>query len=329
MSAACWICLQPLGSSPGVCGPDGQSAYHPQCLQALFGRPVLPRIPLVAGEVVKLAQQMVGQQSLSGAQPKLALALASEPFELQATPALSQSSRLSAAGASYILKPANDRYRHVPENEHLSMQLAQRVGIATAACGLFALADGTLAYLVRRFDRGQGSPPGKLLVEDFCSLAGKKKEHKYLSSTEECFALLRRFATAPEQQVPALYRLFVFSYWIGNGDLHLKNLSLLRDPAGHYRLSPAYDLVNTAVLTRDRELALPVVGRLRSVLRKQWLELAANPAIGLSSEQAGQLIDGLLAHQEEVDAMVAASALLPEQKQQYRRVLRKRGRALS
>lgn len=328
MSSACWICLQPLAATEVLPGPDGQSAYHLPCLQSLFGRPALPRIPLVAGEVLKLAQQMVGQQSLSGAQPKLALALSAEPFALQPTPALSAKGQLSSDGAAYILKPASERYRHVPENEHLSMQIARRVGIATAACGLFALADGTLAYLVRRFDRGVGTPPRKLLVEDFCSLAGKKKEHKYLSSTEECFALLRRYATAPEPQVPTLYRLFVFSYWIGNGDLHLKNLSLLRDPQAGYQLAPAYDLVNTAVVTRDRELALPVVGRQRSVIRKLWLELAADKEVGLAAEQASQIIDGLLAQQEAVAAMVAASALIPAQQQQYLRVLHKRARAL-
>lgn len=328
MSQACWICLRALGSGSVVHGPEGKSAYHPDCLSRLFDRPDLPRIALVSREVLRLAREMVGHQSLSGAQPKLSLTLKTEPFELVATSSLVERAARAPLGPTYILKPATERYRHVPENEHLSMQIAQQVGIDTAACGLFVLADGEPAYLVRRFDRGTGPQPRKLLVEDFCSLAGKKKEHKYLSSAEECFTLLRRYATMPDEQVPALFRQFVFAYWIGNGDLHLKNLSLVRDPSGDYRLSPAYDLVNTAVLTRDRELALPVLGRQRSLVRKLWLALATHATVALPEERASQLIDELLGHQAAVSELVRASALIPTQQQQYLRVLSKRSRAL-
>lgn len=319
MTTACWICLDPIGDPETVCGPHG-SRYHARCLAPLFGSERLPRLPLRSDQVVEMARKMVGKQSISGAQPKLSLMLDEAGEELLAA---------NLSSPSYILKPATDRYRHVPENEHVSMQLARRVGIVTEECGLVALADGALALLVRRFDRTMEKPPRKLQLEDFCSLAGMKKEHKYESSAEQCAELIRRYATDPDAAVKALFRLFVFSYWIGNGDLHLKNLSLLRELSGVYRLAPAYDLVNTVVLMGDDKLALPVQARIRDVRRSDWLAFAEDRLVLLPRDEAALMLDQMLATENEARALIERSALPLDHRQKYIRLIGKRSRALA
>ena len=98
-------------------------------------------------------------------------------------------------------------------------------GVEHPACGLLTLADGSLAYVVRRFDRPDGG--GKLRQEDFC-----------------------QYATEPAVESLKLFRQMVFCWWTGNGDMHLKNFSLLTGPDGTVRLSPAYDLLCTRVRPR-------------------------------------------------------------------------------
>jgi len=93
---------------------------------------------------------------------------------------------------------------------------------------LVELSDGTLALVVRRFDRIHDG--GKLAMEDFCQLAELPPSGKYDGSAERRGKLVARFASEPLLDLLRLYRQFVFTWWVGNGDLHLKNLALLRDP---------------------------------------------------------------------------------------------------
>ena len=66
-----------------------------------------------------------------------------------------------------------------------------------------------------------------------------------------------------------MFQRFLFSWWIGNGDLHLKNLALLAD-RGPYRLSPAYDLLSTALVIPNDTLALPIGGKRQGLTARTW-----------------------------------------------------------
>jgi serine/threonine-protein kinase HipA len=206
---------------------------------------------------------MVGRTSISGVQRKISLALSPDRATLQ----------VAIEEGRYLLKPQAGTYPALPENEHLTMRLAALAGIEVPALGLVRLTDGSLSYLVARFDR---LPTGrKLRQEDFCQLAELPRSHKYQGSAELAVRLVRRFASEPGIEVARLYRRFVFSWIVGNGDLHLKNFSLLTGEDGLHRLSPAYDLVSTRIVLPDDALALPVGGKRDHLIFQTWLGFAA------------------------------------------------------
>lgn len=160
-----------------------------------------------------------------------------------------------ASGGDAILKPvprntASRLAADIPANEHLTMQIAAKLfGIRTAENELVSLADGEYAYLTRRFDRRDGLP---LPQEDFCQLSGRSEEthgsnYKYDASYEELADLVRRFCPSAAVENPKVFFLILFNYVFSNGDAHLKNFSLYQSPQGDYILTPAYDLLNTAL----------------------------------------------------------------------------------
>lgn len=178
--------------------------------------------------------------------------------------ALLHKNRLEISGKrgplEYILKPPPRsldiaRPEAVPANEHLTMQLAQQVfGLRTAANAYVLFADETTsAYLTRRFDV---TPTEKLHQEDFAQIDSRSKDthgdnFKYDTSHEHIATLIRRFVTAVPPALDEFFRLTLFNYLVSNGDAHLKNFSLYRLPSGAYRLTPAYDLLNTALHVND------------------------------------------------------------------------------
>jgi serine/threonine-protein kinase HipA len=207
------------------------------------------------------ALAMVGSTSLSGVQKKISLGLTTDRKTLQ----------VAASGGRFILKPPTDVYPQLPEIEHLTMRLAHVSGIEIAQCGLIEV-DGRISFITRRFDRrADGS---KVRQEDFCQLAEQRPAQKYSGSGERCARILRKFASEPPVELRKLFEQLLFAWWVGNGDLHLKNLSVLVDDEGIIRLTPAYDLVATRLVIPDDELALPIDGRKEKLTRGAWREFA-------------------------------------------------------
>ena len=303
--SVCWACLRPV---------DGDDRYHARCLRELFGVTKVPAIDVELAKLHTLALAMVGHTSLSGVQRKISLRLEAE----------SRTLRVAAEGGHFILKPQAQTFPSLPENEHVTMRLAERVGIVIPPCALLELKDGSRAYIVRRFDRPAGA--GKLLQEDFCQLAVRSPKEKYQGSAELCARLVLRYASSPLLDAERLFRLLVFVWWTGNGDMHLKNFSLLRGEDGQYRLSPAYDLLNTRLVIPDDELALPIGGSKR-VGRKRWLAFAAS--CRLQPRIADRVMAEIGAATGEAEQLVEASLLPPEMKRAYRELLRVRGKTLA
>ena len=69
-------------------------------------------------------------------------------------------------------------------------------------------------------------------MEDFCQLAELPPGAKYDASAEQCGRLVKRYASEPLVELLRLYRQLLFAWWVGNGDLHLKNLALLHGDDG-------------------------------------------------------------------------------------------------
>jgi serine/threonine-protein kinase HipA len=144
---------------------------------------------------------------------------------------------------------------------------------------------GAAGLLVRRFDRvHEGDEVRALAVEDACQVLGRWPGDKYVISTEEAITALAWHCRAPGVAVLELYRLLVFAYLTGNGELHAKNLAILRQPSGEWRVAPAYDLPSSAIYG-DRTMALPVEDRIRQQLSWPILRTLAT-AVGLPERLA-------------------------------------------
>ncbi len=311
MSGVCLACLAGLAD-----GADA-SGYHTSCVRAVFGTTAVPTLDLDLAKLHTVALAMVGRTALSGVQRKISLRLADTPRRLQ----------VATADAQFILKPQTQTFPALPENEHVTMRIAARAGIEIPPCALISLTDGTLAYLVQRFDRPRnGGNGGKLHQEDFCQLAVKSPKQKYEGSAELCVKLVLRYTTSPLVETKKLFRLLAVTWWTGNGDMHLKNFSLLRGADTRYRMSPAYDLVCTRLVIEGDRLALPIGGGDLDVSRRQWLDLAKR--CELTPRVAGQVLHEVSGATEDAVALVDRSFLPAAMKARYVALLRDRGAAL-
>ena len=306
MSRVCRICLENV---------RGEADYHARCLRALFGSAKVPHLDIELGKLHTAALAMIGHTSLSGIQKKISVGISADRETLQ----------VEAEGGRYILKPQTETYPFLPENEHVTTQLARLVGIEVAPSGLVSLKGGSLAYVVRRFDR---LPSGKKLPqEDFCQLAEKSPKEKYDGSAEFCVRLLRKYATEPLVEILKLYRLLLFIWWSGNGDMHLKNFSLLTGEDGVIRLTPAYDLVCTRMVIPDDQLALPVVGKKDRLDRADWLQFAKY--CSLPEKPATRIVDELAAVLPKATALIDRSFLPDDLKKQFAQLVADRTAAIS
>jgi serine/threonine-protein kinase HipA len=306
--SVCLICLGELEPRPKL------GSYHRRCLRELFGTTIIPQIDVEIAKLHTIGLAMVGKISLSGVQRKISLGLSDDRKTLQ----------VALGPNRYILKPQTETYPSLPENEHVTMKLAALVGIEVPPCGLFHIKDGSMAYLVQRFDR---LPTGrKLRQEDFCQLAEKSPKEKYEGSAELCARLVRQYASEPGIEMWKLYRLLLFNWWVGNGDAHLKNFSLLAGLDGLQKLSPAYDLVGTRLVIPNDPLALPVGGKKDGLTRDDWLALADYCEIPPRAEER-MLLDfvGALAR---ADTMIGRSALPESMKTDYGALIRSRTESL-
>jgi serine/threonine-protein kinase HipA len=298
--AICRICLKPT---------DEDLGYHDECLELLFGSQSLPLLNIELSKMTGLAAEMAGKMSISGVQEKLSLRLSDDKSRLEVAP----------AGGRYILKPEPSRFAFVPQNEHLTMRLAELVGIEVPPLGLVELKDKAMAYIIKRFDRLDDG--AKLLVEDFCQLDEKPARDKYRGSGELCVRILRKYATEPLIEIRRLFKVLLFSWWASNGDQHLKNFSVVRTTEGRWRLAPAYDLVCTRLpIPSDRDLALPIRGKKRDLAKQQWLDFAEYA--GIPERAAARLLQEQINALEPSLSFIDASFLPDELKSQYQDIVR-------
>jgi len=227
---------------------------------------------------------------------------------------------------TYILKPIPGTGKNpdqMPANEHLTMQIARQVfDIETAENTLIFFRDGTPAYITKRFDVKEDG--GKLAKEDFASLTGKTPQihgehYKYSGSYLELFEPMKKYLPAYQLEAPKLFRLLIFNYLFSNVDAHFKNFSLLETELGDFRLSPAYDLLNTRMHIEDSDFALDD-GLLPKNLAKgkvmqQFLLLAEHAE--LSQGQLDGILDKLLSNPHRVDKLIDASHLSQKAKRNY------------
>jgi serine/threonine-protein kinase HipA len=249
--------------------------YHEDCAAILFESKT-PQIPRIDSEAIEdIARQHLSQQRiLTGVQKKLSLGLAADGEKKRLT--LFGSGNL----AGYILKPESSDYEaSLARNEHATMLLASAMGFRTPPFALMPLANGELAYIVRRFDRVQGK---KIPCEDMAQILGRTRDEraKYTLSLEAVSKALQTYSCAPAEDLVDLFRLALFSFLVGNSDMHLKNIAILGN-ANERRLSPVYDLLNTKICMPDdsEDCAISMAGTKNYVTWETFLEFATSVGI--------------------------------------------------
>ena len=300
---------------------EGFHTYSRTALNRVFqGKKVHHVLPYDAPasnpETNRLFEANQGRISISGVQEKYAVLLDKNKLRLI---------REHEQG-TYILKPIprfGKKPDQMPANEHLTMQMARQVyGIETAENALIFFKDGTPAYITKRFDvSADGS---KLAQDDFASLARRipqthGEHYKYLGSYLDLFELMRAYLTTYRIEAPKLLKILVFNYLFSNGDAHFKNFSILETPFGDYRLSPAYDLLNSRIHIEDNDFALDDGLLPRNIyegkIGLQFAKLAEKA--GISEKNFQEMMALMISRSELVEKMVAASFLNDTTKRNY------------
>lgn len=281
----CLYCYQSLNEN-AVSADRQETDFHSSCAKKIFGTSTPPVIDFDLKQLEELAKQIIIKSiAVTGVQPKLSLNLETHKNEL---------SRLTIVGSNgdYILKPSSKEYAELPENEDVTMHLAELVKIKTAKHTLVRLHSGELAYLTKRFDRKNTSTSSvqaqKIAVEDFCQLSENLTEHKYRGSIEKIGKLTYQYTANKGFEAQRLFELVLFSYLVGNADMHLKNFSLIENTLGEYEFSPAYDLLSTALVIPDdkEESALTINGKKSKLRLNDFNVLAESLKINEKSLQA-------------------------------------------
>jgi serine/threonine-protein kinase HipA len=220
---------------------------------------------------------------------------------------------------THILKPAGTgAFEALPLIEWIGLALARACGLPTPQTALVPMPDGMpAALLVERFDiRDQPGDTRWLAMEDMCSALDLEPEQKYAGTLERVARAVRALSTAPEEDLLLLLRRVLFAWLIGDGDLHLKNLALLKIARGEgpafseVRLAPVYDALSTRAfpgLEHDR-MALKLNGKDERLQRADFAALGS--IAGLRATDAQAAIDDVLQRlRQGLDALSIPPAL--------------------
>lgn len=243
---------------------ESEVDYHKSCARKIFESAVVPELPYTRDNIKDLAREIVtASTTITGVQAKLSLDIS------RGTKGETQRFTIVGLWGRFILKPQTDRFANLPENEDLVMHLAEAAGIKTVPHSLIRFADGELCYITRRVDRGKKGE--KIAMEDMCQLSERLTEDKYKGSYERIAKLVHKYSSGSLLDVINFWEVVVFSWLTGNADMHLKNFSLFR-PIGNYVLTPAYDLLSTAIVMPDddEELALTLNGKKKKINRQDF-----------------------------------------------------------
>lgn len=275
--------------------------YHPRCLRRLFDRTWVPGIPIGIADLPEAVSKTVGKMSISGMQIKASVSLNLDAKEL----------RVAGEQGTHILKPEPAEYPELPQCENLCMNIAETLDMEVPAHGLFLMADKTFCYVVRRFDRGPGGE--KIHKEDMAQILQKTTDQKYQASLEAVGKAVLKFSKNMYLEAAQFFERVILSFMIGNGDMHLKNWSLVTPRTGQNRLAPCYDFVSSSIyIPGEEESALSINGKRNRLERADFLALAEY--LELEPQAAKNSLDGLLGSQGQILKLIDTSELSKERK---------------
>ena len=310
----CLYCYQPLH--------EGEHDYHARCAKRFFGQAQAPTLPYTRKDINKLAQVVVkSRTTVTGVQAKLSMDLEHD--------ALGCTQRLTIVGVMgrYILKPQTEQFERLPEMEDLTMHLAEIARIPTVPHALIRFEDGELNYITRRIDRTNDGH--KLPMEDMCQLANRLTEQKYQGSYEMIAKLIECYSCVPKLDLVNYWEQVLFSWIVGNADMHLKNFSIISEKPGKYLLTPTYDQVSTAIVMPEdtEELALSLNGFQKKLMAMDFAQ--AMEATGLTEQIAQRMMSRFTALKDKWFDCIDESFISDLQKAQFKELISQRLATLS
>lgn len=278
----------------------------------------LEDFPYSQEEQIMQARTMAAKMSIQGVQPKLSASL----------DVPNNTFKVTERGGTFIIKPQNYMWPHLPENEDLTMRLAKTIGLNVPLHGLLRCKDGSWSYFIRRFDRPNMKSPLKTKVplEDFAQLSGATRHTKYNSTMEKVIKIIDQFCTFPALEKEKLFKLTVFNYLVGNEDMHLKNYSLITTD-GTTELAPCYDLLNTTIAMgkqASEEIALPLNGKKNKLNRSDFLDYFAKDRLGLKAVIIGITLKEIEKQLDTWNALISNSFLPEHFRSEYQNMLKNR-----
>ncbi|HOE04913.1 MAG TPA: HipA domain-containing protein [Bacteroidales bacterium] len=278
-----------------------------------FGTPVAPNIEYSLSQMDELAKNVVERSvSVPGVQAKLSLSLVRKTKET----ADKRLTIVGALGGQYIFKPPSEHYCEMPQNEHLSMRIARSFGIRVVPSSLIRLASGELSYITKRIDRSDSCE--KIHMIDMFQIT--EANDKYKSSMEKIGKAIGEYSVNTLLDKVFYFELVLFSFLTGNNDMHLKNFSLIKSSSG-WMLSPAYDLLNVAIVLPDdkEELALPMRGRKKRFTRNDFEQFGTD--LGLTDKQIQSIFRRMIKKKAHAFSLIDISFHSDEMKMAYKSVM--------
>ena len=307
MNRNCLYCYQKLDDAV-------QSEFHVRCSLDFFGTKEAPLLSYSYNQMSELAKQVV-QRSIAvpGVQPKLSLTLIRETLEDGNKGRLTI---VDALGGNYIFKPPSTNFPEMPQNEHLTMRMAESFGISTVKSSLIRLASGELSYITKRIDRLENG--SKIHMLDMFQIL--EATDKYKSSMEKVGKAIGEYSSNTLLDKLKFFELSVFCYLTGNNDMHLKNFSMIKK-GSDWGLSPAYDLLNATIVNPGdiEEFALTLDGKKRKFKRAHFEQLGNT--LELNQKQIEGVFKRVHNNKELAYEWVEKSFLSGEYKEKYQRIL--------
>ena len=270
-------------------------------------------LPFTASELRQQAANRAKKLSIQGVQPKLSavISVVNQQFEI-----------VDQFG-NYIIKPQNDLFPELPENEDLTMRMAKVYGIDVPFHGLIYGKDQTLSYFIKRFDRyGKGK---KYATEDFAQLSGNSRDTKYNYTMEKVVQVLEEYCTFPAIEKAEFFKRVLFCFITGNEDMHLKNFSLITK-AGKTTLTPAYDFVNSTIAIKhpEEEMALRLRGKKSNIKKEDLITYYAKERLELNPKTIDKIVSDMFKCLPKFKQLIEISFLSNMMKEKYVTMLEER-----
>ncbi len=299
----CLFCYKSIKESHG-------EEYHSACIHSFFGTKVAPILPYKMDDMADLAKQVIERSvSVPGVQPKLSMGIVQDVLDDKSQ---GRMTILDALVGLYILKPQNKNYPFMPENEHLSMRLAEMFGINVVPSTLIRLQSNELCYLTKRIDRTDDNM--KIHMIDFLQIL--ELEDKYMGTMEQVGKKIGELSEHVLLDKLRFFELALYNFVIVNNDMHLKNFSMILSDNG-WVLSPAYDLLNVKIiLPSDKdELALLLGGKKKNHTRAYFEKFGSQ--LKLNDKQIRSAFNRLENWLPKALLLINESFLPEELKQEY------------